>query len=98
VGKATWGLPEGSIRALLVLLVTATACGLFYLGRPVPDLLAKLTEDGFLFYFLTRGIQWQAERTAAAAGPVADPDPLGQKNAPDPEPTPAGPPTGTPPG
>jgi hypothetical protein len=77
MGKAAWGLPEGSVRALLVLLVTATACVLFYLGRPVPDLLAKLTEDAFLFYFLTRGIQWQAQRAVDPAPPEAPaaPDP-----------------------
>lgn len=34
------GLPEGSVRGLLAILLTLTVCGLAVFGRPIPEALA----------------------------------------------------------
>lgn len=48
------GVPVGSVRALLALLVLGTVCGLAAFGRPVPDKMWGLTEIVFAVYFVAR--------------------------------------------
>lgn len=52
--KPPLGLPEGSVRALLALVVVVTVCVMSALGKGIPELLGSLAGLAFGAYFLNR--------------------------------------------
>jgi hypothetical protein len=69
------GLPEGSIRALIALMIIGTVCGMTACGKPVPDFLVRGFELALFGYGLVRAAQWQKDPPPAADPAPADPPP-----------------------
>jgi hypothetical protein len=63
-GKPPLGLPEGSVRSVLALIVTGTVCGMAAFRVPVPDRLWEVLLLTLGAYFVSR-----------AAGPKSGGDP-----------------------
>lgn len=63
------GLPPGSVRAIIALMVNAVGCYLFATGQPIStDFVSLLVlVDGA--YFITRGVQ-QAQSPSQPAEPA----------------------------
>jgi hypothetical protein len=49
------GLPKGSVRALIALMVVTSFCYRFVVGLPVDAALATIAGSVFTWYFVTRG-------------------------------------------
>lgn len=79
--KPPLGLPPGSVRAALAILVTVSFCFLVVMGKAVPDNLDRLVELAFVGYGLVRAAQWQAP-----TDPPPSPAPVAAAPAPAPAP------------
>lgn len=71
--KPPLGLPEGSVRAILALMIAATVCVLSLWGKIVPDYLVRLVEVAFVGYGLVRATQWQSPAPPMPPADPADP-------------------------
>lgn len=56
------GLPEGSVRALLAILLTLTCCWLWLTGQTVPNELLAFAGVVVAYYFKTRADEITAAR------------------------------------
>lgn len=66
------GLPEGSVRALIALLVVGVVCVMAFLGRTIPPMLERGFELALFGYGLVRAAQWQPGQPPP---PPPDPNP-----------------------
>lgn len=55
-GGSPLGLPEGSVRALLTLVIIGTVCAMYLLGKEIPEKLQYFAGIAFLTYFASAGI------------------------------------------
>jgi len=55
--KPPLGLPEGSVRAVLVVILVGAICLMCVLGRAVPDRLWGFGELALGFYFVARAVE-----------------------------------------
>lgn len=81
------GMPRGSVRGLLALLIVGTACLLFILGRDVPEALIALVGAVIPYYFLHR--QDESRRADEVAESVPEQPYIAGQEPEDPSPPPS---------
>lgn len=60
------GMPRGSVRGIVALMLVTTTCALFLLGRAVPGELMTLVGVAMTYYFIQRREETAAEDEAEA--------------------------------
>ena len=66
------GLPDGSVRAIIALMFTATLCAMFVTQQEINDVLLGISSVIVGAYFGTRGVV-SAVTAASAEEPLAKP-------------------------